>query len=476
VFSELGFRTPILLASLCLLALGGPALRRVVGLRSAVAWSWLLALSPLLVIYGRMVRSYGVLLPLTVAAVFCFFRWWQTGARVHAVGYAVFGAIAIWFHLGAGPLVIAPLAFAVAELAISRARGESAPRRLRELGAAALLLACLGALLLLPARETLWELAMRKAGAAAAGPAVLLEVAQLASGVASVGLAVIFWLLAAAGLVALARRNAAFARLTAVLVGGQLLGLWLLAPKLDSPLLASRAVLVALPWVLLWVACGLGALASVAARLEPRAAAVPAVALLAVLFASGPFARGDFWRSSFQQHDDHLLFSRARPGPDPETVPAFYRSLSDPSDSSARRGERSALVEFPWHPFWGFGHAVPSYQEAIHGRRVRVSNAEPFTRDRRLALHNFVAFTPAALLASDAAWAVVHLDLEAEERRARERLQLRVKPREREWQVLRALAAVGSADLEGRFGPPDHREEALVAWDLVRLRAEAIAR
>jgi hypothetical protein len=75
VFSELGFRLPSLIAGLAAIAalpwLAAPWLGR----RATIAFAWLLAISPMLVFYSRIVRPYLPGVVGAVIAVLLFFRW-----------------------------------------------------------------------------------------------------------------------------------------------------------------------------------------------------------------------------------------------------------------------------------------------------------------------------------------------------------------------------------------------------------------
>lgn len=461
-------RAPALLGSIALIGLAPRLAAPMVGVRQATLWAWLLALAPMLVLYGRMVRAYSPMLALTSIAVLAVARYWAVGDRRFAAAYVGCGAGAIVFYLGAGPLVVSPL---LVGLGLLVARPKSARPAGGWLGLAALAggLAVVGGAALAPGWASLQQLIELKRGVGGIDLATAFEVLRLHAGTPWSAAAIGFWGLVIAGWGVLwARGQRLLALLTAGAVAGQIAGLWVLAPKLDSPTLSVRAFLVTLPMSLFGLAAALDwGLERVAARTGwGRKHLLAGVALAGLL--TSPYLDRGFWSTSFRQHDDYLLFSRERPRFSSAALPAFYRELSSWPDG--------ALVELPWHPFWGFGHAVPAYQER-HGRVVWVANEEPLAGDPRLALRRYVAARPGPLLSSGARYAVVHLDLEPEEqvaRTSRNRAD-ETRPQPFVWAALREAGARARDRFDAAWGPPDWEGGGVVVWDLERIRAQQYA-
>ncbi|HUP41834.1 MAG TPA: hypothetical protein VM599_01350, partial [Thermoanaerobaculia bacterium] len=130
--SELDFRWPVTVSGLLLLGAAPLVARRISSPGAAFVYPWLLALSPGLVLYSRIARSYLPATLLAVAAAAAFFAWWRTGRGRYGAAYAVLGALATWFSLVVAPFVGSALAFgALAKLgnrrrARRRERGEGA--------------------------------------------------------------------------------------------------------------------------------------------------------------------------------------------------------------------------------------------------------------------------------------------------------------------------------------------------------------
>jgi hypothetical protein len=495
--SEMTFRLPVLACGLLLLVLAPLAVQRRLGRPAAAAFAWLLALSPMLVLYGRIVRSYMPITLLGFAAAAAFYDWFESGRVRSAVAYVTLAAAAVWFHLGAAPLVLAPLAFAAG--AALRSKDAGRPRRWPALaaiaGGAAALLACF----LLPARSSLLLLIAEKHRHLVPPWGDLLHLVPLFAGTASSPLAALFWLLAGAGLLAAWRTDKRFAAYTVVLVCAQFFGILVLSPAgLRSPQMLSRYLLICLPWVLLWAALGLARLAGgwgagsrgirvaepreraelerpvrpeePAAQEELKGLARPAglaaaVLLPAALWLFGPLARPTFLHTSFAHHSDFLLFS-CEPRTVPESrVPDFYLDLG----RGARRG---ALVEYPWHSYQAL-RELYAY-EPFHRHSVLVATPEDELDDPRLRLHNLVAASPEDFAASPASFVVVHRDYGQEH----ERVEIHACPgvpfgvnrAESGYPELRLAALQMSRRLHAEWGPPDYADDAIVVWDLDRLR------
>jgi hypothetical protein len=476
-------RLPVLASGLAALVLLPLLVRRRL---PPAAWPYfgaLVATSPLLVLYSRIARSYMPATLLSFAAVMAFDRWWtparpsaaagagdaraadaRRGAAA-AVAYVVLAALAMWFHLGTAPIVVAPLLFGGVELALGRERREWPWRRLAALGAAAAGLAAACALFLVPAYPSLARLIAAKRQPQEVPAATWWGVLQLQAG-ARAGQrlpALLFWAAALAGLAALLRRRRRLGSYLLALVLAQLLGILALSPLgLARLQVLDRYLLPALPVVLLWVAAGLthpwwprqGRLGRAGQRLG-------AAGLVLAWLAAGPFADAGFRASSFMHHNDMVAFALPRATAPPGGVPRPYLALGGPPGTS--------IVELPWPPVWDFGRCFYVYQE-VHGLRVRVAAAAGASPAGRLRLRNRVSPEPAALLASGARWVVVHRDLALEE----ERLELPAgspPPRRMPPPLAAELAAAGersAARFAAAWGPPTFADAAVAVWDLAR--------
>jgi hypothetical protein len=466
--SELRLRLPSLLAGLLVPPLFALLLRSRLPGRVVRIWLWLLSVSPLLVLYSRIARSYLPMVALSGAAIWVFERWWngEKNPRTKwwgAVLYGSLGSLAVWFHLGAAPIVGAPLLYAAADLALSRgaSRGTPAARTGQSVAA---LLAALGtlaagcAVLILPAFSSLLEVAAAKHQTQSIPIATWLAVLHLQAGSAAAGTTTLFGLLTVLGLARLwrgARRLAAF---TLTLVAVQLLGILVLSPiGLANAVVLDRYLLPLLPVVLLWVASAWTPRLA-ATRGEQALLALAAAVVVATFVIAGPFADPDQRGSSFQASNAFVDFAHPRSVLRAEAFSSPYRRIGG-----------GPVVETPWPPTWDFGRALSADQE-IHGLRVLVAPPPGALEDVQLRFRNELSSTPEALLGSPARWVIVHGDLGGEEDALRENLG-RPMPRP----MRRAFVAAAqrlAASLTARWGPPDVRDATteVEAWDLRRVR------
>lgn len=459
--SEAWLRAPVLAVGLAAIVVMPLVLRRRLGDRAAAVFALLLAISPLLALYSRIIRSY---LPATLAAflaVLCFEAWWRTRSRAAGAGYGVFAALAIWFNLTTLPFAAAPVVYASVRIALDwRARrADLAP--LAAVGAFAL--ACVAAVLL-PAAESL--LFMSKIHGRGPLPALetWLDVARMHAGSRSPWITALVCAGLARGALLLWRSDRELLLFVASISALHVVGLALLGPsQLDNPIVINRYLIVLLPFGL--ALCALG-LAVPLPRL-PSALQWTGVALLLVgILATGPFLDPNFRQTSFAHAPTFTYFVRDGNWLPREAVPRFYRDLEAQPVS-----ERRALIEYPWYNL--ASHSLDAYQK-IHGHPVLVATTAEVLADSRLALRRVVKQAAVEYLAADARWLVVHLDMRAEERRVHTSDRnhwMRLERRPELWEPLLAAGAATARHLTERWGPPDVAEDGLRVWDLDRIRA-----
>ena len=497
--SEWTVRLPIVISGLLLLAAAPLWAARRLGWGTATVFAFLLAISPGLVFYSRIARSYAPIVLFGFGALAAFETWWRRPEDWRpGAAYVVFAALAAWFHLGAAPFVVSPFLFAAGDALVRRDRGRFL--RLAALGVATVL-AFLA--FLVPAWDTLTVLVKEKKGDLRLTWTIVKDLLLLMSGSRFAWVAVLVGIAAAAGLARLFKtdRRLALFSLTAVL--GHVAGLLYLAPVgHDHPLISFRYILVVMPWVLLWVAAGLGPhppAPSPAPPLTPspgegetdgvsdgrgrpspgegvlgrggrgdggegRRPLTPAIALvlLILLVWAGPFLDPPLWRTSFAHHNDYMTFMWPRPGVGPRQVPDFYRTLADSAEPGA---VSDAILEYPWMAVWKVNRAFYLYEE-IHGRQVVVAPARALLADERLAFRNMVPGTPEGFLASRARWLVVHRNLTQEEMKIPPAIQLDARFRG----LFRTFGRRMIVQLTQAWGPADYNDRRIAVWDLDRVR------
>ena len=427
---EMLFRLPVLLCGLAALLAMPAAFEGRLSHGTVLVYRWLLAISPGLVLYSRIARSYMPMVLFSFGAVMAFEAWWRTRSHKSGAAYVILGALAVWFHLGAGPIVAAPFLFAAIDALVRR---ENFGKDLRDLVFLGLALTTAFALFLVPALASLLEVVTGKHIEQSILGSTVLDVLRLQAGTAWGWLAVLFWLVVLAGMALLFRRDRRLALYTVTVVAGHVVGLLILSPfGLASPVIFGRYLLPVLPFVLLWAA---------------NAFLPVSVLLLLALLAGGPFADPDFRRTSFLHHNDFVGFHRARPPVSRDAVPAFYRGL---------HGE--TVVEFPWFLAWDANRTFYLYQE-VHRGRVMVSSPQRLLFVSPLALRNAVAPETGAICRSGGRYLIVHRNPAREEDRFGP-----IDPSIR--RLLRESAAAFGDRLKKQWGPPAYADPVLRAWDL----------
>jgi hypothetical protein len=438
--SEMVLRLPVVLCGLMALLAMPLAVAGRVERRVAVLFAWLLAISPSLVLYSRIARSYMPIVLLGFGAVMAFEAWWRTRSRLAGLAYVVLGALAVWSHLGAGPFVASPFIFAAGDVALHR---EGRWRKLRDLILLGLGLCFAFALFLVPSWESLARLVQgKRQEQSVAWGDLLPDLLRLQAGTARPWLAALFWVAAIAGLVLLIRRSPRLGLYTAAVAAGHVAGLFVLSPMgLANPVIFGRYVLVALPLVLLWVAAALG---------QGRTMGGLLVAALAV---GGPFAESLYRSSSFAHHNDFVAFIEPRASA--PAVPAFYQTP-----------EAGDVVEFPWHTIWQYNRAFYAYQR-VHGRRVIVSTSQRLLFRPGLRMKNAVAPDPDALCTSGARYLIVHLRIGREEDRVLPAEGVvRTEDAYRLRRSLRRDAEVLAGKARRLWGKPVYSDRSIRVWDL----------
>lgn len=420
-------------------------------------FGWLVAFSPAFVLYSRIARSYMPMILFSFAAVMAFERWWETGSRRAGILYVVFGALAVWIHLGAGPFVAAPFLFALGDLIRTRDW-----RRLRELAVVGLGLALAMAAFLVPAAPSLLRLIGNKHRDVHIPLQSIGAVLRLEAGTRSWTLTALFWIAALVGLVLLLRRHPRIGWFTLTVAAAHLAGLLLLSPLgLNHPIVLNRYLLPVLPFVLLWVAFAIGQVWIPRSGLLGQGLQRSAARFFILfLFWTGPFLTPGYRESSFMHHNDFVGFYSPFSSIPAQAVPAIYTKLP-----------KGPVVEYPWSTVWEQNRTFYIYQ-LLHKQRVLVSAPNDLPRGG-IDLRNEIEPEPAAFLASPARTLIVHLRLPAEE----DRVVIPGRPFTKPMPVrlrryYRRMGERLAAQLQSQWGPADYSDRLIRSWDLERLRRE----
>lgn len=457
--SDFSLRALPLVCGVGLLLLAIAARRLIRDSRVVLLWLALIALSPALIAYSRIARSYGPATTLALAAALALAAWLEDPRPIWGIVASVSGALAVYFH----PLVglLPASAFGVTWWVSGAMKPRS--RRRRQALIFALLWGAMCASFLIPGRWTLLASLSEKGGRSPLSGGAFAEAWRLLSGSRHGEVAVALALFAALGVVRGVKRREV---LTYFGLGAVALQVGLVAVSspvgLEGARVLGRYLLPAWPWVLLWGASGfVMVVALLTRRLELQQLIVPStVAVALTLGALGPVVDRDVRTSSFLHANEMLGFTRPLRSAAGVPLPDPYRQLGSGDD---------ALIEFPLHYAWAQSVAVQSYQR-IHGRRVLVGRPFRPWNEPELRLRSHVAAEPAAFLRAPARYLLVHRDPAAEERRVLAYLKPMARREYTEIETLRAAAREMEARLRTDWGSPDLESAEVAAWDLDRVR------
>lgn len=362
--SESLLRLPMLVAGVATLVVLPVLVLRRAGLATATVFAWLIAISPLLIVYSRLARPYALVLLLVWIAVFALARFATRKDGSFAMGAvaAVASALAVWMHLAMACFVAGAFVVAAAGLVrVPRAALRSAASRL---GALALVTGVACAALVLPPLLAHPEAMSLKSGMDSPNVDTVLGAWFAWVGTTSPWVAGIVALLAVLGTPRLLRRVPESRSLA---LGTVLAFLLVLASRPASShygIVLARYLLPALPLVLLAAAVGAMALVQHAARRMPRAtyataSAAGAVACVALLVTS-PVR--EWWERPNANALHMQYYFEFRPGRNPYPPQLDRIPDSDFWHLLARRPRGSLRVAVAPFYFEGFNWNAPEWE------------------------------------------------------------------------------------------------------------------
>jgi hypothetical protein len=418
--TETGIYAPVVVTGIAATGVVPWLLRDTLGGRISAILAWLIALSPVLILYSRFARPYGIVALLTLVAVWGLSRWIDTRARRHLVAYGLAGSLAAYFHAIALPFVLAPIAVAVLHDLLSRRQGMAVSA-----GNALVAGLAIGfpALMLLGA--PVWNsfgVFTDKVAQGVVTPGSMLGVYQVLAGSQELPITLAIAGLALLGTWALVRadRSRRFALLLLAGSAAQLAMVMVSKPlAVEGPHIFARYLIPVMFPLLVLVAAGFG---EATRRLPSVAVAGIAAALLGFYFANTIAWILTRYNSQTSLYLHAYLIAGKSFEQFPLTsarrkIPAFYDMLSHKPPGEV------VIVEAP---FQVLDFSLVAYQ-LVHRQRVLMGMAEPlcgrgvdlqnqaFDAWSRARLRNIVDISdPAALAARGASFVVFHRHIRAE--------------------------------------------------------------
>jgi len=452
-------RLPSLACVAALMVVAPLWVHRRLGPRPALAMAWLLATSPLIILYGRIVRPYSMILLLVPASLCLFLAWERERRPPHLLAHALLGASAVLFHPVVTPAVLAPGLYA-----LHRAMKHRSWRPfLRALPAPALVGLGITAVVW-PAWPSLRALVAEKVDSPPPSLETQWHAAQSLLGTPSSALTVILGLLVLLGARSLSVRQPRLAALAFWSSLAQVVGLWILRPSgYEAAIPYGRYLIGLLPGLLLCLALGWCRLTDSWPRWWRVCGGLASILLL---LGVGPLLREPFILGSFAHHKDVVGFF-APPARLSAPLADGYLWLNEQAD-------RAPIVEAPALQSWRRNRALYAYQSR-HRRAVSLAIPK-LVLPTATELPGAVAAETLEDLCRVARYLVLHHDLGAEDealsvelRSPASTLSLRAPENAAMRTNARSLL-----DLYRRsFGKPAFSDATLSIWDFERLPRSA---
>lgn len=261
-WSELSLRAPIILSGVLSLIVFPVFVAKMFNRRTTVIFSFLLAMSPVLVFYSRMSRPYGIVVALSFVSFFSLLFWINNGKHRFAFMYIATAVLAIYFHLYALLSVLTPLGIVFIFKIFQRQTNHYQksvlikPNATKLFGAGITILASLGVLILPAHIQNLWW--MHRLGYDRMTFETITNYVSLISGTSNYILIVLFLLMFVTGLLTAFREKTIFAISIIVIIAIYFIMMSISHQEgSHAAIQAVRYSISIIPFVLILVAFGL---------------------------------------------------------------------------------------------------------------------------------------------------------------------------------------------------------------------------
>ena len=391
-WSEIALFLPSVLCGIAGLLVFPRLVSRLAGRTAAVLFTWLLAISPCVIFYSRIVRPYAMVLFFGFLALLFLAQWAREGRRGQLATYVLSGFAAIYFHLYAALPILAPLAALLLPALCRRKAPADAPWiAAKPLILAGLAMAGLLAIFLGPAhwQNPWWMLALARDRVTARG---LWDFLSLLSGTDYLPGKLIFAGLAAYGLRAwLARDFRGGILWISAWTAFFLLLAFATQDGMHAGIQIARYNIVLFPAAMLLVAV---AAADLLARFPAGVRVAAGVALIGGLAAGSPLWRTYARPNNFMHHSafqdsyapfdwsrSRLRLLRPQPQMPADRLHPFYATL-------AANPSVVGIVEYPM--YLGDSLNLHYFAQHFHGKPVAVGYMPDFPFDALPSRNDFI--------------------------------------------------------------------------------------
>jgi hypothetical protein len=376
--SEWGMRLPMLLSGIALLIVAPWMTRAMASLSTRVAWTALMAISPVMIYHSRTARPYAITTLLVFVAIVAFRQWHRSADRrwPWALAYVAPTFIAGYLHLITLPFTLLPFAYygllALRDIAHmqDRAKGWRDLRDMLVLGVLTALLLCAA---MLPPMLNDWGALAAKAGSDVVTFESAYRSLLIAFGVAGPGLFGVCVVLGAIGVRSFWKRDHDLVAYLSVVI---LIGMAAIAASkpawVQHPLTYTRYIQPVVPFLLLAVAEG--AIVLLARVRWPSMQAGAIGVATGALYIAGPipgylYNPNQFMGDAYFQFDYDPAYNPYLTLLPHGPIPKFYYRLG------AQPARSLTLIETPWS-LETPSDPQPLYQK-VHRQYIKVALTTP---------------------------------------------------------------------------------------------------
>ena len=364
---------------------------------TAILFAFLVAGSPLLVLYSRFARPYAITTLLTVIVLATLWRWKLTRSRRLAAVACVLAAAATWMHILSALFPIAALAAILASDLEGPRDGRARAVR-STIALAAAMAAAMAALVAVPLIEDFQSL-RAKAGESAPDAYTLVRAVALFAGGVPSRVAAVVALVAVFGAWRFTRDRGELGRYLAfVAIAPVVVMVWMGAAWSHHGHTFARYVFATQVVFLFWCAYGLMSLVSIVGR-----GVVPALGLCVATTSSAAYLAftpaieqvrtlGPWYGHALHHFDYVPVHNAWLHLYDGQEVPRFYRDLA------ALPAGAAPIIQAPFNfaapfnddAFYALVHHQPEQEGFVHDLCLRGPYYGELPRDRRFRFSRFV--------------------------------------------------------------------------------------
>jgi len=424
--NDVTFRLPQLVTGIAAVAVFPLLLKDACGKIAAIIFSYLIALSPLLIFFSRHARPYSIIVFLGFISIIAFYRWIRTKDRRYAALYAVTAVLTPYFHPYGISVIIVPVIYILCTATFQKLFSTLKGGRLlppdRDMVIVMLSVTAGTGIWFLPTIGSL-QTTFSHVGDGHILPYSIWRSIKLFSGTGNKWVLIVLFSLASYGYARMFKRNKYFCGYVSVLFLTHacimLLTRW---RNIQFALVLTRHSSMLIPLYLLFISVALQDIIRKATIRFARKDALKLflagsliTAFLLLLFIQGPIPYIYSFPNNFTNHVEIQSNYAASPLIDKRIeekhIPDFYITLQ-------KQKEITAVLEVPYQFHWKYC-PYHTYQR-VHRKNVMVGYTEAYKLLDHDGVHfnNFINIgDPAAIRNSGCSYMIIHKDIFSESKK-----------------------------------------------------------